>query len=623
MRTKAATNKAQAGDPLAKAEEMKFLPAKHDKQAEIIDAFIRVIEGLYAHLPLKRAMYGIDPVQQLRRLKQRLDPLGGGAFHRELADIIRSLRDAHTVYVGPKDLAGQVARLPFLIEAYEEEGKPKYMVSKVVEGLVSDPQFTEGVELDWWNGVPIATAIDARARNELGGRPDSGRARAVESLTFRSLRYEPPPDEHWVVVGYRTRPKKGPSQEREVRIPWTVITPEEGPEAISPASAAAAALAVNPVAADVRRAKKLMFNPTLWRQEVDASKAKVAVDANGNVRGRFSDNVSAKIRPTQSGVFGHLRLWGFDLADDDGFLNEVIEILDQLPQEGLVIDLRTNPGGLIWAAERLLQLFTPERVEPCRFSLLATDATRELAKVRQNEAILGPWLASLTSALETGELYSQALPITPPELCNNIGQVYSGPVVAVVDATTYSAGDLFAAGFVDNRIGTMVTVGEATGAGGANVWSAETLAALTVGSPIEFRLLPDGAGFTVSIRRATRVGASAGLPIEDIGVGGHHRYSLTRDDLIHSNKDLFQYCGQLLAASPRTAMKVTAANGSLSISTTDLSSVDVYADAHPIGGSIAVTDSSPTSLPLPSFEEALEVRGFKGSVLKQRRAIRA
>jgi hypothetical protein len=388
-------------------------------------------------------------------------------------------------------------------------------------------------------------------------------------------------------------------------------------------SAAAAAVAVNPAAADVRRAKKLMFNPTLWRHEVDASTAQVHVDESGNITGRFADNVSARIRQTPSGEFGHLRIWGFDLADDDGFINEVIEICDLLPQGGLVVDLRANPGGLIWAAERLLQLFTPDRIEPCRFSLLATESTRRLAALRQNQAILGPWLASLTSAMATGELYSQALPITPVELCNNIGQVYSGPVVAVVDATTYSAGDLFAAGFVDNGIGRLVTVGEATGAGGANVWSAETLTALTVGSPIEFRPLPGGAGFTVSIRRATRVGASAGLPIEDIGVGGHLRYSLTRDDLVNSNVDLFDYCGALLASTPKTAMKISVTNGTLDIATVGLNTVDIYADGHPIGGSITAKDDHPVTLPLPAFAETLEVRGFKGSRLKQRRVLRA
>jgi hypothetical protein len=192
-----------------------------------------------------------------------------------------------------------------------------------------------------------------------------------------------------------------------------------------------------------------------------------------------------------------------------------------------------------------------------------------------------------------------------------------------VDATTYSAGDLFAAGFVDNEIGTLVTVGEATGAGGANVWSAETLAALTVDSPIEFRLLPSGAGFTVSIRRATRVGASAGLPIEDVGVAGHRRYSLTRRDLLESNQDLLDYCGLLLASAPRTALTVEPGASTLEITTQGLTLVDLYADGHPVGSSLPVTNANPVSLPIPAFHETLEIQGFKGATLKQRRVIRA
>jgi hypothetical protein len=70
-------------------------------------------------------------------------------------------------------------------------------------------------------------------------------------------------------------------------------------------------------------------------------------------------------------------------------------------------------------------------------------------------------------------------------------------------------------------------------------------------------------------------------------------------------------------------MSVKATNGTLSIATTGLSSVDIYSDGHPHGGSIATIDNNPLTLPLPPFGETLEVRGFKGGVLKQRRVLRA
>lgn len=39
--------------------------------------------------------------------------------------------------------------------------------------------------------------------------------------------------------------------------------------------------------------------------------------------------------------------------------------------------------------------------------------------------------------------------------------------------------------------------------------------------------------------------------------------------------------------------------------------------------SLAAADATPASVPLPDFRETLEVRGFKGAALKQRRMIRA
>ena len=132
--------------------------------------------------------------------------------------------------------------------------------------------------------------------------------------------------------------------------------------------------------------------------------------------------------------------------------------------------------------------------------------------------------------------------------CNSIGQQYGGPVVLVGDSTTYSAGDLFSAGFVDNGIGPFVCVGEATGAGGANVWDYAELRSALAGSPIQPPALPDGIGLSLSYRRATRSGPSEGLPIEDIGIAGAS-YTLTRDDLLAGNRDLIAHCIALLAAA--------------------------------------------------------------------------
>jgi hypothetical protein len=78
------------------------------------------------------------------------------------------------------------------------------------------------------------------------------------------------------------------------------------------------------------------------------------------------------------GPFGYLAIWAFD-AEPEAFINELIRLIPLLPDRGLILDVRGNPGGYIWAAELALQLFTPHEIEPTRFSALATPFTREMA----------------------------------------------------------------------------------------------------------------------------------------------------------------------------------------------------------------------------------------------------
>jgi hypothetical protein len=613
------TRRAQLGIPAAEAPQPdQMLTAAGRRQ--VVETFIGLIEGLYAHLPLKRAMYGGDPLQQLRLLRQRAAAIDDHSFHIELWRIVTGLRDAHTLYIGPRSLAGTVARLPFLVEQYAEPGephRPRYLVSKIAPGLIDDERFVPGVELTMWNGVPFALAVERHADRETGGRPDARRARAVETLTLRALQYGPPPDEHWVLIGYRAD-----GAERELRLPWQLVAPGEAPGAPPAATQAARARAIDPVGEQLRRAKKLMFKGELWQAEAAGLARRRGLDqaADGTLRGAFADNVSARPVETASGRFGYLRLWSFDLLDDDGYLVEVIDLLARLPSDGLIIDLRSNPGGLIWAAERLLQLFTPHPVQPTRFSMLATELTRAMAQAPQNAGWLGPWAASLEAAVANGELYSQALPITPVPRANDVGQVYGGPVVAVVDPNTYSAGDLFAAGFVDNGLGTLVSVGQATGAGGANVWEPITIGAALSGTPFVPIPLPAGLGYRMSVRRATRIGDADGTAIEDVGVWGDRRYAMTRDDLLADNRDMLEFCGRLLAAEPATGLEVTATSPRLEVTTRGLNRLDVYVDDRPLA-SVAIANDQAT-VSVPAVWETLTVEGYHGEVLRQRRRIR-
>jgi C-terminal processing protease CtpA/Prc len=508
----------------------------------VLDALSQVLEGCYAHLPAKRAGYAADPVQALALLRRRANDLTDAEFHLATAGIVTGLRDAHTRYLGPTSLAGAVAVLPFLVEQYGPETAPEFLVSKINEDAVDDRDFKVGCRLESWNGVPFARAVEVYADRETGGRRDARRARALESLTFRALQYGPPPDEDWVIVGYRTR--RGVL--REKRFPWRVVEPGAADAGAGEGARGALRVARDPAAEAVRRAKKLQFAHEAW--VADSAKATVPVAGgrrvtSGPVATSLPDQLSARALNAR---VGYLRIWTFDVDDDSAFVDEVIRLVGLLPQQGLIVDLRGNPGGLIWAAERTLQLFTARSIAPTRFTLLATPLMRMLAASPFNRMELEAWSPSLDDTLSTGDLWSQPLPLTDPDWCNDKGRHYPGKVVAVVDPNTYSSGDLFAAGWVDHGIGPLVSVGRGTGAGGANVWTAGQLRDALAGTDQPLSVMPEGTGFTLAFRRAIRSSDGDGIPIEDLGVSGIP-YSMTSRDLLDGNKDLLAFCTTQLA----------------------------------------------------------------------------
>src|SRR4029077_10137173 len=71
-----------------------------DERALIVDQAIVLMEGFYVHLPLKKAMHAVDPVQRLRLLRKHLSEYDHDArFHGEMTQIFTSVRDLHTNYL--------------------------------------------------------------------------------------------------------------------------------------------------------------------------------------------------------------------------------------------------------------------------------------------------------------------------------------------------------------------------------------------------------------------------------------------------------------------------------------------------------------------------------------------
>ncbi|MCK4462582.1 MAG: amidohydrolase family protein, partial [candidate division Zixibacteria bacterium] len=140
---------------------------------DIVDQAIIVLEQNYVHLPFKRSMHAIDPVQRLKLLRHRMEHISGAdappelEFHNELARIFSSLRDLHTMYQLPRPFKDKMAFLPYDIEEYFENGRRRYVATNLISNPGPD-SFKEGVEVTHWNGTPIDRIVDQNAERQAG-----------------------------------------------------------------------------------------------------------------------------------------------------------------------------------------------------------------------------------------------------------------------------------------------------------------------------------------------------------------------------------------------------------------------------------------------------------------------
>lgn len=550
----------------------------------VIGQALVLIEQLYVHLPLKRAMHAVDPVQRLKLLERRLESLSERRFHDEMIAIFVSVRDLHTNYLLPLSFKGKVAFLPFRVEEFFEGGARRYLVTATAAGF-ADEHFQAGVEVHHWNGVPIDRAVELNAARQAGSNEDARHARGLSTLTVRPLAMTSPPDEEWVVVGFSAG-----VEQREIRLDWQVFQPDPAPTAVDPSAPgdpAARALGLDALTEAVRRAQKDLFAPEAMAVERQAARAADAPGAAPDPAtvSTLPDTFQFRSVSTPHGEFGYVRIRTFLGRNVDAFIAELVRILGLLPQNGVILDVRGNGGGVIMSGERLLQLFTPRRIEPERLHFVNTPLT---LRVCREASGFEAWAQSIAQAVETGASFSDGFPVLPghAEDCNSIGQVYHGPTVLVTDALCYSTTDICAAGFQDHAIGPILGTAGNTGAGGANVWTHELVAEFLRGADSPIRPLPAGTSFRVAVRRTTRTGERSGDPVEDLGVVPDAIHQMTRRDVTEANPDLIARAAEMLVALPVRRLSAELRTGddgaaSVGVTTRGISRLDVHLDGRP------------------------------------------
>ena len=312
--------------------------------------------------------------------------------------------------------------------------------------------------------------------------------------------------------------------------------------------------------------------------------------------GSIKDILYAVKKTVDGQTLGYIRLFSFDVDDARRFLRAFIKLITKkdFPQDGLILDVRGNPGGNIRAAESLLQLFTPNTIQPELFEFINTPLNFQICKSAPSHWDLQRWLPSIGESVLTGATYSAGFPLTLDALGNGIGQVYYGPVVLITDALSYSATDIFAAGFQDNYVGKVLGTGGNTGAGGANFWSLDDLLRAQKKDPKSpFKTLPKGAEMIVAMRRSIRVGLRAGSPLEEFGVAPDVLHLMTKRDVLDDNVDLLAHAARLIRQQPSFQLSLKPVSGEeIVVSAASrvpsskagraISRVDIYVNGRPV-----------------------------------------
>lgn len=570
-----------------------------DDKLRLVQQAIILMRDNYVHLPLKENMHAVRPMKALNLLLQKLESSGDEMsdldFHAKMIGIFTSVRDLHTNYFLPAPYNKKTAFVPMLLESYFDNGTRRYLVAHLLAGF-SQPPFEAGVEVISWNGAPIELAVAANANRFAGSNAEARRARGIERMTIRPLVQSLPPDENFVLIGYRTQN----GEDHEIRLDWLVFSPDRADgmmESMGWFGAGSHAIGIDIDAQMTSIAKKFLFAPNVVAAEASvkggkASRRRKKFDVGETIPSDLPQVFNAKTVSTAQGDFGHIRIFTFSVDDADDFVAEFIRLVEKLPQRGLILDVRGNGGGLVFAGECLLQTLTPKRIETQRSQFINSALNLDIVRanspsIQYPELDLSQWKASMEESVTTGAVYSRGFPITDMDWANSIGQRYQGPIVLITDAKCYSTTDIFAAGFQDHDIGLIIGVDGNTGAGGANVWT-HSLLKFIAGQDGPYDSLPNGANMRVAIRRTLRVGERAGTPVEDLGVQPDIQYQVTKNDLLNSNADLIEFAGAKLAEQQPHVLQavVSARRGddmTVSITTKNVDRVDVYLDDRPMG----------------------------------------
>lgn len=507
-----------------RAELTQALPAYTPEERQIVaDQALILIRDFYVHLELKKTAFRQNPVPALVEVQKKAKSMTDVELHSKLTQIFTTQRDLHTTYYTPKPFACYRTLIPFEFKRVTDSFTGKEVVaisSMAYNDFYSQniPHFDEiqvGDVVETYDGMPVQEAIKTVAELNYGANPAAQVRAGLDILTIRFHNsWVPAPTNDYVQL--RLRQKSG--RVLDLSVPWIsramqkCLFPEQGKET---QGGHRNAKAINRNRHELNELFKKPKKLSVWDLVTPSSDQDLSDLIETN-----EPTIKYKIIHNKNGAFGYLTLTSFD-PEKLSYAQSTALIRDLLTgpfanTQGLLVDLRNNPGGEIPYAEGLIELFGPKNVMPEGFRLKANQANLDFVTLTPEYQ---EYVPLLTRAIKDRKDMTNTAEITPKVVVNSKGQFYFKPVIVMVNSNCYSSCDIFSAGMQDNGMATIWGEDTRTGAGGANVQShADLYKALPEDQKAPFAPLPGNQEIEIAWRQAVRVGKNAGKLLENEGV---------------------------------------------------------------------------------------------------------
>ncbi|RXJ74204.1 hypothetical protein CS022_03785 [Veronia nyctiphanis] len=500
-----------------------------------------LINDIYVNKDQKNQYYGIsptydghvDPDAAMAKIKSRLPELSTEQLYTELHKTFASQRDLHLTYVFPEPYKAFTSYLPL---TFTRLAGNEVRVSAVSSQHLSD-SYLEGQSapavgdvLVSYNGKSVPEILKEKQATAQGSNAYGGFVRALSMLTRLPQAVKLAPEEDEVTMTLR----KDSGETYDVTLPWLVDWNDNRvPATEAENNNQGYNLAQLAVSSDV------------YQESVNKLNKRHGIE-----QGNFFE-----LNPTSEPILnwsvlqygdkriGYMKLNSFSPVNAlDNMINELVNLVHYgfMGTDGLIVDVRDNPGGYILLADIMAQLFIPGKAEVGDFKVLVNETNQPVID------LFGQFGLDIDTS--AGDKYSGTFQFTPDEVANQIGQLYYKPVAVMSNAKSYSAGDMFTCAMQDN--GAAVVYGEdpQTGAGGANVWRHSWLLQNVGG---DFKPLPDDSIITVSWGQALREKHHKNSLIEDYGCVASVDVSLTPSDLKDGGISQFTKVIEGLLAQPQ------------------------------------------------------------------------